>query len=336
MRDVEVIFHHPALRDERVEIHRNMYRAVEKWAHERPDRGRSLDQILSSASVKAGKNHKAGVSDHAMVDHHKMSSQQMNAAASGSHASGGLLDSVTGLLGGSGSGGGHNNSSSYFGGAGSGQHSGSSPLGMVGNLYNTISGSGGHGQQQHHKPSGGGGGLNDMLHMAEKLPIPGMHNMTSTLNKFGLGGGGGGHSSGGLGSFLGGGRRGLDDEPGVRGLPEDDPARSEVLSGGYGGIGQESQLPARERSPSPGPLAPPSGYERYTASGLDYDGGSSQSAPPYTGGNEGYYASGYGQQNQSQGYEQSSSGYGQQQQYGGYQQQQQGGQYGGASGDYYR
>ena len=57
MRDVLRAFHHPALRDESVEIHRNMFNTVRKWADEQPDRNQ-LNQILSSASVKAGRNHK--------------------------------------------------------------------------------------------------------------------------------------------------------------------------------------------------------------------------------------------------------------------------------------
>ena len=55
--DIARVFHHPAAREPQCEIHRQMFGVVEKWVHERPDRGQGLDQILSSASVKAGKNH---------------------------------------------------------------------------------------------------------------------------------------------------------------------------------------------------------------------------------------------------------------------------------------
>ena len=56
MDDVGRVFHHPAIRDQNVEIHRNMFAVVEKWAH--AYRGADLNQSLSSESVKAGKNHK--------------------------------------------------------------------------------------------------------------------------------------------------------------------------------------------------------------------------------------------------------------------------------------
>ncbi|KAK2629283.1 hypothetical protein QTJ16_000103 [Diplocarpon rosae] len=57
MRDILRAFHHPALRDEQCELHRNMFNTVRKWVDEQPDRGQ-LNHILSSASVKAGRNHK--------------------------------------------------------------------------------------------------------------------------------------------------------------------------------------------------------------------------------------------------------------------------------------
>ena len=50
------VFHHPALRDEHLEVHRNMFATVRKWVEEQPD-SRRLNSILSSESVKAGKNH---------------------------------------------------------------------------------------------------------------------------------------------------------------------------------------------------------------------------------------------------------------------------------------
>jgi hypothetical protein len=57
MQDILRAFHHPALRDESLEIHRNMFNTVRKWTEEQPDR-HNLNNILSSASVKAGHNHK--------------------------------------------------------------------------------------------------------------------------------------------------------------------------------------------------------------------------------------------------------------------------------------
>lgn len=58
--DVLTVFHHPAVRNHHNEVHREMFRAVEHWVHERPDRGAGLDHLLSSESVKAGKNHEGG------------------------------------------------------------------------------------------------------------------------------------------------------------------------------------------------------------------------------------------------------------------------------------
>ncbi|WPH04493.1 heterokaryon incompatibility Het-C [Acrodontium crateriforme] len=55
--DISRAFHHPAIRDQNCEIHRNMMNIVEKWVHSRSDRGSGLNNILSSESVKAGKNH---------------------------------------------------------------------------------------------------------------------------------------------------------------------------------------------------------------------------------------------------------------------------------------
>lgn len=70
MRDILHIFHHPALRDENLEVHRNMFATVRKWVEEQPD-AHNLNNILSSSSVKAGRNHKSeggtgtkGVHDH--------------------------------------------------------------------------------------------------------------------------------------------------------------------------------------------------------------------------------------------------------------------------------
>ncbi|KAI0389710.1 heterokaryon incompatibility Het-C [Xylariaceae sp. FL0594] len=54
--DVLRAFHHPAIRDERVDIQMQMFDTVRKWANEYPRR-RELNHILGSESVKAGKNH---------------------------------------------------------------------------------------------------------------------------------------------------------------------------------------------------------------------------------------------------------------------------------------
>lgn len=59
LNDVARVFHHPAARNEQIEIHRKMFETVHKWVQKRSDRGSGLNNILSSESVKAGHNHKA-------------------------------------------------------------------------------------------------------------------------------------------------------------------------------------------------------------------------------------------------------------------------------------
>ncbi|KAL1886677.1 hypothetical protein Plec18167_000610 [Paecilomyces lecythidis] len=60
MDDIMHVFHHPALRNMNNEVHRNMFEAVQKWVHSRPDRGASLNDILSAEGVRAGKNQTGG------------------------------------------------------------------------------------------------------------------------------------------------------------------------------------------------------------------------------------------------------------------------------------
>lgn len=54
--DILRVFHHPALRDDDIEIHRIMYKTVRNWARDYPRRNK-LNYLLSSESVKDGKNH---------------------------------------------------------------------------------------------------------------------------------------------------------------------------------------------------------------------------------------------------------------------------------------
>ncbi|KAJ5295544.1 hypothetical protein N7508_010365 [Penicillium antarcticum] len=56
LEDCMRVFHHPALRDMHNEAHRSMFQVVETWAHSRPDRGHSLNEILSSEGVRSGRN----------------------------------------------------------------------------------------------------------------------------------------------------------------------------------------------------------------------------------------------------------------------------------------
>ncbi|KOS20421.1 hypothetical protein ESCO_005446 [Escovopsis weberi] len=56
LNDILRAFHHPALRDEHVQIQRDMFLTVKRWADENPRR-HQLDHILSSESVRLGHNH---------------------------------------------------------------------------------------------------------------------------------------------------------------------------------------------------------------------------------------------------------------------------------------
>ncbi|MCJ1425682.1 hypothetical protein MMC29_003582 [Sticta canariensis] len=64
LQDVTRVFHHPALRDNHCEVHRNMFEVVKRWAHSSPNGGAELDHILSSESVRQGKNHIGGDQEH--------------------------------------------------------------------------------------------------------------------------------------------------------------------------------------------------------------------------------------------------------------------------------
>jgi len=67
VNDVLRAFHHPALRDERVDIQRDMFNTVRKWADEHPRRNQ-LDHILSSDSVRNHKNHILNQQQHGSRD----------------------------------------------------------------------------------------------------------------------------------------------------------------------------------------------------------------------------------------------------------------------------
>lgn len=56
MDDIMHVFHHPVLRDMNNEAHRTMFEAVQKWVNSRPDRGGTLNDVLSAEGVRAGKN----------------------------------------------------------------------------------------------------------------------------------------------------------------------------------------------------------------------------------------------------------------------------------------
>lgn len=66
VNDVLRSFHHPALRNNSIEIHCKMFEIVEKWSRSRQD----IDVILSSESVKAGKNLTGSVQESTNVHYH--------------------------------------------------------------------------------------------------------------------------------------------------------------------------------------------------------------------------------------------------------------------------
>jgi hypothetical protein len=84
LNDCMRVFHHPSLRDPHCEVHNNMYEVVKQWAHNY--RGKDLNQILSSESVKAGHNH-SGDYDHSTG--HSHGAVDISSFGGHSHGSGG-------------------------------------------------------------------------------------------------------------------------------------------------------------------------------------------------------------------------------------------------------
>jgi len=83
--DVVRVFHHPAIRDPNCEVHRNMFDVVKRWVDGRSDRGHSLNNTLSSESVRAGKNH-SGNDDHSHGQgQHGQSSHQASVPHGGAY-----------------------------------------------------------------------------------------------------------------------------------------------------------------------------------------------------------------------------------------------------------
>ena len=93
--DVVTVFHHPAVRNRHSELHNDMFRAVERWVHERPDRGAGIDHLLSSESVRAGKNHQTG---HGHGHGHGHPHPSGSSGSSSSNAPFGSLSNVTNKL----------------------------------------------------------------------------------------------------------------------------------------------------------------------------------------------------------------------------------------------
>ncbi|KAH7095964.1 heterokaryon incompatibility protein Het-C-domain-containing protein [Paraphoma chrysanthemicola] len=138
LNDCMRVFHHPGLRDPRCEVHNTMYECVKKWAHNY--RGKDLNHILSSESVRAGKNH-SGEHDHSHGAHaHGAAGMQ---GFSG-HSHGGGHSS---------SGGGH--SGGHGGGHGGNSHQQSGSGGLLGSITGNLPG--GLGSAFNNLNLGGGG-----------------------------------------------------------------------------------------------------------------------------------------------------------------------------------
>lgn len=237
--DIEKVFHHPAIRDSRSELHNNMFAAVQKWAR---SANVDLNGLLSSESVRAGKNHIGdGGNPHLSGQGHAHQSkpQQFNAMPGGqqSHSAGGAFgqfgDLISGFTGGSQQ---HNQ-----------QHNQSSGGGGLGGMLSSFTG-GGQSHQQSHNSSGEGYG--QYLDMAAHLPIPGVQGVAQSLTKY----------SKYANMLPGGGMRELD--------PND--------AGAYGEVGGRRELMEAEATAEGGdqldryrgvsPM-PPGGYEVYGGRG---------------------------------------------------------------------
>lgn len=147
LEDVCRVFHHPAIRDNNLELHRNMFACVEHWVHNQRDPDHRLNSILSSESVRAGKNHV--VQD--------MTGFPTAEGGHGGHGGHGSAGGISGMMSNFSSGGnqGGSSSSGGLGGmlsslTGGGSQGGSG--GGLSNILSSFSGGGGHG-------SGGGGGI---------------------------------------------------------------------------------------------------------------------------------------------------------------------------------
>lgn len=138
LNDCMRVFHHPGLRDPRCEVHNTMYECVKKWAHNY--RGKDLNQILSSESVRAGKNH-SGEHDHSHGAH-AHGAAGIQGFSDHSHGGGQHSSSGGGYSGGHGSG--HGGSSHQQSGSGGllGSITGNLPGGL-GSAFNSLNLGGG-------------------------------------------------------------------------------------------------------------------------------------------------------------------------------------------------
>ena len=96
LSDVLRVLHHPAIRDPHCELHRNMYETVQHWAQSLPDRGASLNNVLSSEGVRQGRNHKSD-NDSTLPHNHGGLPVVGNLFGSGKPSTGSPWDKITQL-----------------------------------------------------------------------------------------------------------------------------------------------------------------------------------------------------------------------------------------------
>ena len=90
MDDCMKVFHHPAARDNSREVHILMFEAVKKWVDSLPDRGRSLSHVLSSESVRNGKNQQPGTGNDGLAHNQLPSLGAMGLPGAGFGGAGGF------------------------------------------------------------------------------------------------------------------------------------------------------------------------------------------------------------------------------------------------------
>ncbi|KKY27746.1 putative het-c domain protein [Phaeomoniella chlamydospora] len=240
MDDVMKVFHHPALRDHNIEVHRSMFSAVQKWADQRPDRRTQIDNVLSSDGVRNGKN-QSGPHDHTGQTHNHLPSN-----------AGGFGD--MGLP---------------FGTQPGQNHSQPQPGGW------SIPGFGA--QQQHHQQQQQqGGGFTNPLNSISHLPIPGLSNVNNEINKYSNKINKYSHYIPGFNSSSNSGRRDLDDSE-IEGNQSSVPQQqgySHDQGQEYGMQNQDQNPPSNQQASSgyPGHGGESSGYYGGSGTGGQGDG----------------------------------------------------------------
>ncbi|CAK7222746.1 hypothetical protein SBRCBS47491_004964 [Sporothrix bragantina] len=107
VNDLLQAFHHPTIRNERIQVQREMFDTVRRWANEYPRRN-DLNHLLSSQSVKDGKNH---ILSNGQPDNTGGGHSHGSSGGGHSHGSGGVWSNLSKLTNLASSGGGSNTGS---------------------------------------------------------------------------------------------------------------------------------------------------------------------------------------------------------------------------------